>query len=63
MSINFTETVPFVDGIIEGIFDMLDFLLVGILNDTGDFFHFIEFGKHIVDIIENGLVFGHFLLL
>ena len=62
MGINFAETFPFVNGVIECVFDMLNFLFVGVLNDGGDFFNFIEFGKHIIDIVKNGLIFCHFFL-
>ncbi len=41
MCINFPKTFPFVDGVIKGLLNMLHFLFVGILNDTGDFFHFL----------------------
>lgn len=38
MGVNFAETFPFVDGVIEGVFDMLNFLFVCVFDDNGRFF-------------------------
>lgn len=59
MGIDFSQTVPLVDGVINEFLVFILLLPFRLIEDSSvSFFNFIHFHEHIINIIQNGLILG-----